>query len=159
MSQQQEIDLFWQYTVRAIDDVIACLDEAPVEEWNWKPVETANSLFVLAIHVMGSTAEHLLEGICGEPVGRQRDTEFVSAGTDAAPIRAEWESLQARISEGLDALPAGALDAECNDPRLGTMPARKILLIVAQHVAEHRGHAQLTLDLLTAKLGKTPQLR
>ena len=159
MSQQQEIDLFWRRTVRAIDDIIACLDEAPVEEWNWKPVETANSLFVLATHVLGSTAEHILEGMCGEPVGRRRDAEFASAGTDATPIRAEWQTLQARIKQGLDNLPPGALDADCMDPRLGKKSGRDILLIVAQHVAEHRGHAQLTLDLLTARLGKTPQLR
>ena len=48
MSQQDEINLFWKRTVRAIDDVIACLDEAPAEAWNWKPVESGNSLYALA---------------------------------------------------------------------------------------------------------------
>lgn len=159
MSQQQEIDLFWKRTVRAIDDIIACLDEAPAEEWNWKPVETANSLYALATHVIGSTEEHILEGICNEPVGRDRDAEFASAGTDAEPIRARWREVQARIVSGLAALPDGALDAECTDPRLGRRTGRDILLVVAQHCAEHRGHAQLTLDLLTARMGKTPQPR
>jgi uncharacterized damage-inducible protein DinB len=151
MSQQEEIDLFWKRTAQAIDDIIACLDETPPEEWNWKPVETANSLYVLATHVLGSTAEHILEGMCGEPVGRDRDAEFVSAGMDATPIRAQWQTLHARIKEGLDGLPPGALDAECVDPRLGKRSGRDILLIVAQHCAEHRGHAQLTRDLLAAR--------
>jgi uncharacterized damage-inducible protein DinB len=148
MSQQTEINLFWARTVRAIDDILACLDETPSEQWNWKPAESANSLFALAIHVIGSTEEHILEGVCGEPVGRDRDAEFASAGSDAAPIRARWQDVQTRIVAGLAALPDGALDATCTDPRLGEIPCREIMLIVAQHCAEHRGHAQLTRDLL-----------
>ena len=155
MSQREEIDLFWQYTVRAIDGIIACLDQAPAEEWNWKPVETANSLFVLATHVLGSTEWLVQEVLYGEPVGRDRDAEFAAAGMDAAPIRAKWQSLQARLQQKLDQLPAGALDAECIHPRQGTMTGRDILLIMVQHAAEHRGHAQLTLDLLNARLGQT----
>ena len=89
--------------------------------------------------------------MCGEPVGRDRDSEFASIGGDVAPIRARWQDVQTRIVAGLAALPDGALDAECTDPRMGKMSGRDILLIVAQHCAEHRGHAQLTRDLLAAQ--------
>jgi uncharacterized damage-inducible protein DinB len=150
MSQHDEIVLFWKRTVHAIDAVLACLDEAPATKWNWRPVEPSTSLYALAAHVIGSTEEHILEGICDEPVGRDRDAEFASAGVDVIPIRASWQDVQTRIKAALDALPEGALDMEYDDPRLGRMTAREILLITAQHCAEHRGQAELTLQLLMA---------
>lgn len=151
MPQQEELNLFWKRTVRAIDAVLACLEETPAEAWNWKPAEGATGLYALAAHVIGSTEEHIIEGVCGQPVGRDRDAEFASTGADASPIHARWRDVQTRIVAGLAALPDGALDALCTDPRLGEMPAREVLLITAQHCAEHRGQAELTRDLWAAR--------
>jgi len=151
MSQQEELNLFWGRTVHAIDAVIACLDDTAPDRWNWKPVESATSLYALAMHVIGSTEEHIIEGVCGQPVGRDRAAEFASAGADSAPIRAHWQDVQTRVAAALAALPDGALDELCTDPRLGEMPVREVLLITAQHCGEHRGQAELTRDLAAAR--------
>ena len=148
MSQQEEVQLFWSRTVGSIDMVLTCLEKAPVDKWNWKPVESANSLFALANHVVGSTEEHIVEGIFSEPVGRDRPGEFASQGTDASSVRAKWIKVQTRIDDLLPTLQEGALEEMCVDPRLGERSVREILLIVAQHVAEHVGHCELTLDIL-----------
>jgi uncharacterized damage-inducible protein DinB len=153
VSQQEEIDLFWKRIVRGIEAIIACLDEAPAEDWNWKPVENASSLYALAAHTIGSTEEHIIEGICGQAVGRDREAEFSFVSASAPPIHAAWNESQQRIVAALAALPDGALDTEYNDPSLGKMTAREILLITAQHCGEHRGHAELTLQLLMATSG------
>ena len=151
MSQQAEIDLFWRRIVRGIEAIIACLNEAPAEDWNWKPVENASSLYALAVHTIGATEEHIVEGICGHRVGRDREAEFASVGASAPPIHALWKESQKRIVAALAELADGALDMECNDPRLGKLSAREILLITAQHCGEHRGHAELTLQLLMSR--------
>ena len=40
------------------------------------------------------------------------------------------------------------MDKEVNHPRRGAICGREVLLVVATHVTEHMGHAQLTRDLV-----------
>ena len=143
MSQREEIDLFWQYTVRAIDGIIACLDQAPAEEWNWKPVETANSLFVLATHVLGSTEWLVQEVLYGEPVGRTATPSLPPPAWTPRPSAPNGRS-PARLQQKLDQLPAGALDAECIHPRQGTMTGQRY---PAHHELPHPGRAPAAMRL------------
>ncbi len=148
MSQQEEIQLFWDKITESIDRVLACLDEAPAERWNWKPAESANSLYVLAAHVVGSTEEHFIEYVFEEPVNRDRPGEFASQEADASPLYARWVKVRAAIEDKLAALPDGALDHYHDNQRLGRITLRELFITVAQHVAEHKGHAELTLQIL-----------
>ncbi len=158
MSQQQEIQSFMSYIVRSVDAILACAEQAPAEWRNWQPGDTANSLYILATHVMGSTEFLTLQALCGEDVGRNRPAEFAAQGAAVEPLREHWRALQTRIQQSLDGLPDGALDAE-RPFGPGTSSGREILLRAACHAAEHKGHAELTLDLITTQLGQQPPLR
>ena len=158
MSQEQELRSFWRYIAKSVDEVLDCLEQSPQEWRNWRPGETANSLYVLATHVLGSTEFLVLERLCGENVNRQRAAEFAAEGTEVEPIREAWGDLQARVLEGFSRLPEGALDQE-RPFRQEMMTGREILLFAARHAAEHKGHAELTLDLITANQGQQPPLR
>lgn len=148
MSQEREIDVAWRSIVRAIDGIINALAEVPESMRNEKPAEVANSLYVLAVHVLGSTEKHLLDALCGEPFNRDRDAEFVAVGTDVELLQEQWRVLQARIEASLQRLPAGALDQMCEHYRLGSLSGRELLILVVRHTSEHLGHAELTRDLL-----------
>ena len=132
--------------------------EAPAEWRNWQPGETANSLYALATHALGSTEFLVLQGLCGIDVNRQRAAEFVAEGTAVEPLQEKWRALQNRVQESFSRLPDGALDQE-RPFRHENMTGREVLLFAARHAAEHKGHAELTLDLIIANQGQQPPLR
>jgi len=87
VSQEQELDSFWGFISRSIERIIACLDGLPADELNWRPLENANSLYVLATHILGTTEENILGVLCGQPVQRKRAEEFAARGTTVEPVR------------------------------------------------------------------------
>jgi len=145
-----EIELFWRFIVSSVDQIITCLDGLTEAEINWRPVESTNSLFVLAVHTMGNLEENLFSVLCGQPVQRQREAEFVAQGHSDKAIQQQWHELQQCVYAGLAQLPAIELDRKRQHPRRGQLTGREILLVVARHAAEHMGQAQLTRDLLFA---------
>ena len=66
MSQKQEIDVAWRSIMRGVDGIIDAVAAVPESKRNEKPAEAANSLYVLAVHVMGSTEKNLLDVLGGE---------------------------------------------------------------------------------------------
>ena len=159
MPQKQEIASYWGFISRSIDRTLACLDGLSEDELNWRPLESANSLYVLATHVLGTTEENILGVLCGQPVHRQRAEEFASQGVSAEPIWLRWHNLQKRIQAGFEHLPPGELDREREHPRRGRLIGRDVLIVVARHAAEHMGQAELTRDLLLVKQGQAPPSR
>lgn len=159
MSQEQELASFWGFISRSIERIIACMDGHLAEELNWRPVENANSLYVLATHILGTTEENLLGVLCGQPVQRKREAEFAAQGSSVEPVRQAWLELRTRIEQGLAGLPPGELERERQHPRRGRLLGREVLIVVARHAAEHMGQAELTRDLLFASQGKQPPQR
>jgi len=158
MSQQQELDAFWRAIAKSVDEILGCLEQAPAEWRNWRPGETANSLYALATHVLGSTEFLVLQGLCGIDVNRRRAAEFVAEGAAVEPLQEKWRALQIYVQESFSRLPDGALDQE-RPFRQENKTGREILLFAACHAAEHKGHAELTLDLTIANQGQQPPLR
>jgi uncharacterized damage-inducible protein DinB len=150
----EQADTFWGYIARSIDRIIACLDGLSEDELNWRPIETANSLYVLATHILGSTEENIVGLLCGQQVQRQREAEFAASGASVEPIRSRWSELRGRIEQCLEHLPPGELDRKRPHPRRGQLTGREVLIVVARHAAEHMGHAELTRDLLLASQGR-----
>ena len=148
MQDQREIDLYWHKITDTVDELVACLEGLDGESLDWKPLDDANSLYVLATHTMGNVRHNLLNVLCGLPITRDRDAEFVASGGSAVEIEARWNELKARISDAIDELPPTELDRERDDPNRGLITGRELLLFVARHAAEHYGQAQLTRDLL-----------
>lgn len=159
MSEKQQIDTFWGYISRSIDRIIVCLDGLPEDDLNWRPIETANSLYVLATHILGTTEENIVGTLCGQQVERQREAEFAASGASAEPIQSKWSELRIRIEQCLEHLPSGELDRKREHPRRGQLTGREVLIVVARHAAEHMGQAEFTRDLLLVSQGKTPPRR
>ncbi len=151
----QETMLFWRYITSSIDQLIATLDGLNVQEINWAPIPNANSLYVLATHTLGTTAENLLEVLCGQPVHRQRDAEFAAQGNSAESLQARWQSQRTQIQANLEQLTDTELRRTREHPRRGKITGRDVLIVVARHCAEHLGQAFLTRDLILAQRDKT----
>lgn len=151
MQRSGEIDLFWHKITETVDELVACLEGLDSDSLNWKPLDDANSLYVLATHTMGNVRYNLLHVLCGLPLTRDRDAEFVATGDSAAEIEARWNGLKARISDALQELGPSDLDSEKDDPLRGPISGREIMVFVARHAAEHYGQVQLTRDLVKAR--------
>jgi uncharacterized damage-inducible protein DinB len=157
MSSQTMI--FWRYITSSIEQLLGSLDELSTEEMNWVPLPNANSLYVLATHTLGTTAENLLKVLCGQPVHRQREAEFAAQGTSTAQLHTQWESLRDEIRSQLEQLDDASLEQVRQHPRRGNITGLEVLIIVARHCAEHMGQAALTRDLILTRRGETPAKR
>ena len=152
MENPREVDIFWHRIRHTVDELVACLEGLDGDSLNWSPLDDANSLYVLATHTMGNVRHNLLNVLCGLPITRDRDAEFVATGGSAAEIEARWNELKARIEEAIEDLPAAELDRDRRHPHRGVITGREVLAVVAGHAAEHYGQAQLTRDLVRATL-------
>jgi hypothetical protein len=153
MLPDKEVELFWHKIADSIDRILACLDGLDETDLNWRPLENANSLFVLATHVIGNIEENIAT-ILHQSVDRQREKEFSAWGTSGEPVLQRWRELQEHISSRLAELTSKDLDREYAHPRQGTISGREILLVAARHAAEHAGQAELTRDLLFSLRGR-----
>ncbi len=155
MALLPEVAMYWRFIVSSVDHVLLCLDGLSEEDLNWRPLENANSLYVLATHTLGNIEENILDVLCGQAVHRQREAEFAVRGDSSASLNHQWHELQERIASTLAHLPATELDQMHEHPRRGQLAGREVLLVVARHAAEHKGHAELTRDLLFAARDRT----
>ena len=92
----------------------------------------------------------LLSVLCGIDVDRDRDAEFAATAGSALVIADQWRDLAARITTALDKLTDAALEASRRHPERGVTTGLDVLIVVARHMAEHAGHAELTRDLAMA---------
>ena len=152
MQSSREKDLFWGKIRNSVDGLVGCLERLDGDSLNWRPLDDANSLYVLATHTMGNLRRNLLNVLCGLPVTRERDAEFMVSGGSEAEIDARWNELTVQISDAIEELPATELDREWEHPGRGSINGRELLSVVARHAAEHYGQAQLTRDLVKARL-------
>lgn len=137
--------------IDAIARIIRCTEGMDTEGLNWRPpAPETNSLAVLATHTMATVEETVCGVLGGQPVPRDREAEFAARVDAAAPLLARWQTLQGRLRETLTSQPPDALNRTVNHPRRGPMSGRHLLITIAQHAAEHAGHAELTRDLYRA---------
>lgn len=146
--KSQEIGVYWRFIVDSVENMMECLSGLREDELNWRPLDTANSLYVLSTHTMGNIEQNVYGGICDQPFHRDRQAEFEAKWESTRDIKNHWEKLRDQISTCLEEAPATRLDRKKNYPGLGLMTGRETLIIVARHAAEHLGHAELTLDIL-----------
>jgi hypothetical protein len=151
---EREIDILWRHIIRSQEHLMSCLEGLSEEDINWRPLQNANSLYVLATHMMSNMNETILATLCNQPMSkRKREEDFRVVGTAVEPVRKSWNELKSKIESSLALLPADALDKEYLHPRRGRIAGREILIVVAKHAAEHFGQAELTLDLLRKARG------
>lgn len=142
--------VYWRFITSSVDRLLACLDGLDEVALNWRPLPNANSLYVLATHMIGNIEETVWGLVCGQSIMRDRDAEFSATGHDAQLLQTRWQTLQTQIVHHLAHLSPSDLARERLHPRRGSLTGWAILLIVARHAAEHLAHAELTRDLLLA---------
>ena len=143
-----EIRMYFAVTCEAMAQVVACLrglDEAAIRT---KPAESANSLLVIAKHMLANAERNVLHTFAGQPYTWNREEEFRVVDETADGLRAAHEALVERIRSALDGISNSALDEAVVHPRLGPVPGRRVLLQAAIHAAEHEGEARLTRVLV-----------
>jgi uncharacterized damage-inducible protein DinB len=153
VDKNQAIKL-WKYISGSIEQLLKCLDGLSSSDLNWCPIESANSLYVLATHVLGNVEENIIETLYGQKVKRNREGEFRASGDSIDPILSKWSDLQGRVNDCIKNLSSENLTRIRKHPRRGEIAGWEILIIVARHAAEHMGQAKLTRDLLFASQGK-----
>lgn len=142
--------VYWRFITSSVDRLLACLADLDEAALNWRPLPNANSLYVLATHMIGNIEETVWGLVCGQSIVRDRDAEFRATGHDAQLLQTRWQTLQTQIAQHLAHLSSLDLAQERLHPRRGPLTGWAILLIVARHAAEHLAHAELTRDLLLA---------
>jgi len=153
-----EVVMFWRYIKSSVDRIIRCLEGLDEADLNWRPLDNANSLFVIATHTIANIEANILGVLCLQKIDRHREEEFKAQGSSAAPILQKWLDAQDNISLHLMNLTSKDLDKEYDHPRREKITGRDLLIVVARHAAEHVGHAELTRDLLfTARGRKIPE--
>ncbi len=140
----------WIHTIHsAVDRIVACLDGLDAEQLDWRPPHPeANSLLVIATHVLANVEENVCEVIGGEAVGRVREEECAAHEGSAEAVRGRWEGLQGRIGATLVRAGPEALERTYQHPRRQGLTGREVLLVAVRHAAEHAGEAELTRMLL-----------
>ncbi len=148
VTRQNQTLVAWGFITSSVDRLLACLEGLDATELNWRPLPNANSLVILATHIIGNIEETVLGLICGQRRPRDRAAEFQVTAGDSASINLRWRTLQGEIAHHLTQLPPSDLARVRLHPRRGPLTAWEILLVVARHAAEHLAHAELTRDWL-----------
>jgi uncharacterized damage-inducible protein DinB len=154
MSPDKEIESLWRYIRRSVDRILSCLDGLEEDDLNWRPLESANSVYVLAVHMIANVEANILGVLCLQKINRNREDEFKALGSSIEPVLQRWRDVQERISSHLAPLSSKDLDKEYEHPRRGKVTGRDLLITIARHAAEHVGHAELTRDLLFTARGR-----
>ncbi|MBK6662618.1 MAG: DinB family protein [Thermoflexaceae bacterium] len=104
-----EVELFITRGLRECDRVLAALDGLSREQANWRPVEGANSIAVLATHMPANIREVLLGVVMGQPVVRDREAEFESGDRDPEALQSSWVALRTEVIAAFEPLSSAAL--------------------------------------------------
>ena len=154
MIPDKEIESFWNFIRDSVDRLLACLEGLDEADLNWRPLENANSLYVLANHTISNIERNILGILCYQKISQDREEAFEARGNSAEPLQQKWNEIQKRVSSCLAKLSAVDLNQEHDHPRRDKITGRDALLVVARHAAEHMGQAFLTRDLLFTARGR-----
>ena len=136
-------------------------DSLSADALNWEPLDAdTNSVAALAAHMCGVVRWWVAQGLTGNEVGRQRDTEFVARvdangeinfwGTRRAitDVISETRSIAADVLANLD--PASLTEQSAVDT-LGPRIKRWTLVHTIDELSQHIGHMELTIQLYNAQ--------
>ncbi len=100
-----ELDLYLSELKRILAklrEAIEGLDEAQL---NWRPsTPEANSIYVIAAHILGNIEAWVLGIVSEQPIERDRPAEFRAEGPEAAPLVARAHQLESQVEQALAAL-------------------------------------------------------
>jgi uncharacterized damage-inducible protein DinB len=142
---------FLVFINQAFDGMVQIAEELGDKRINLRPdLPGANSPYVILTHCVGLTRYWIGEILAGRPSHRDREAEFSASGT-VAGIRQAVHDLQAQLPADIAqvkgeqpiAYPLSERQQHMKDRRQGA-----ILLHCYRELTQHRGHMDLTRDLL-----------
>jgi uncharacterized damage-inducible protein DinB len=146
-----------QYVLKqALEELRTAVDGVPPEALNWQPAEGANSIAVLATHVMHSTRSWLSVAVGAPLPDRDRDAEFRASADDPGALL----RLVDELSDDCRRLLAEASDVDWSAQRKTharpgdapeTVPAAFALLHALEHLGQHVAHCSLTRQVWETK--------
>ncbi len=154
-----ETETYSRYIRKQIDSILAIAGTLNEDQLNRRPpLAVGNSVFVIATHVLGNAQAWVLGVACGQPVRRDRPSEFASSGSFDV-LKSASEEVSGAIEAALATLEPGALDQRLVPPQElwgegepYEISVRTALADVLEHASIHLGQVQLTRDLV---LGET----
>ena len=84
MGSSREIDLLWEKIRNTVDELVGFLEGLDGDSLNWRPLDNASSLYVLAVHAMGNSWSNFLNVLCGLSVARPGLARY-SHGGESGP--------------------------------------------------------------------------
>ncbi|MGW4486610.1 mycothiol transferase [Amycolatopsis sp. NPDC004368] len=141
---------------RALDGMAATLTELGDELVNARPEAAGtNSPYAIVTHCLGVMTFWGGHVVAGREVERDRDAEFAATGPVApllARLRAVREQFGADVAGSVpDAAPAGEVPPKYRGTPIGADQGTA-LLHVYEELAQHRGHLELTRDVLLGRV-------
>lgn len=150
-----ELDTYSRYLRERVAAIVAALDGLSEEDLNRAPeLPGANSPYVIASHVLGSTRGWVLGIVCGQDLRRDRPAEFVARGTFEELTEAAAK-LSREIEGALASMDPAMLDERYTPPKElwgesepYEIMRRDCLAHMLEHAGMHLGHIHLTRQLL-----------
>ncbi len=134
---------------RNMEGVLRGLESVPQEALSWRPAfDGANTLGAIAVHTVASCEWWVLACVRGDDIPRDRDAEF-RATTTATEVRRRFEAWYAAVEALIRDQPPGWFAALSQHPN-GDRTRRRCLMHTVEHMAQHFGHIEMTVDLWRA---------
>lgn len=137
------VDLF-RSVHQQLRDIVRDRDD---ETLNWSPGPDLNSIAVIVIHTLGSELDTLLL-VRDIQSDRDRDAEFRVHANDAETLLDAIDRADAALEEHAAAITAGDLEAIRTRPDRDPQSGLHWLINNYGHAREHRGHLDVTMQLL-----------
>ena len=134
---------------REVDRVLGAAEKATAAQLVWKPAPNANTILVLAAHVVGAAERHIVVQVGAHAGSGPREQEFTGK-MDLAAIKTRWAMVRQAVAEVFDELPPGRLDDEVPGP-VGSHTVHWLIVHAIAHAAEHAGQAELTREIAEAR--------
>lgn len=141
----------------ALDGMVATVTDLGDELVNERPqLPGANSAYQIVNHCCGVMEAWGARDLVGRPTSRDRDAELVASGTVAELVE-KIRAARARLELDLEhfdgaapALGAHLRDGVVQPERAAVATQGGVLVHVYEELAQHRGHLDLTADLVRA---------
>jgi len=130
------------------EEIIAILESAGPEGWNWKPdFPDNNSLYSIANHTILSQYWWIQENLNQVKIQRDRPAEFTARAETLDELKKLFYDVEALTKQVLEPIPESDLQ-EQRSVKGRSVTIEWIVMHVIEHTALHLGHMQITKQLL-----------
>ena len=147
------IDDFLLFSRRTVTGTLAAVDRLGDERINVRPeLPGVSTPYQLVTHAFAAAEFWCSHIVCGHPTDRVRDDEFLATGT-VADLHTAAAALLARLDELAPEMAAAtevAFQPQTQTPLEAPWTVGAALIHAYEELAQHLGHLEMTVDVLTA---------